>query len=114
MRTSPGFAANPMGSYVDPDEMIARRAAGMSVDELHRRAFAGEFPPSKPMDPRVLLQRQGFADSETDRQGNSNSIGHEQIRCGGDAKAPRDLSRRKHDPHDNPEDTPRADEPIVH
>ena len=47
MQTSPDFAANPMGSYVDPDEMIAARAAGMSVDELHRRAYAGEFPPSK-------------------------------------------------------------------
>jgi catechol-2,3-dioxygenase len=55
MRTSPDFAANPMGSYVDPDEMIAARAAGMSVNELHRRAYAGEFPPSKPMDPRALL-----------------------------------------------------------
>ena len=40
---------------VDPEKMIAARAAGMSVDELHRRAYAGEFPPSKPMDPRVLM-----------------------------------------------------------
>jgi hypothetical protein len=35
--------------------MIAARAAGMSVNELHRRACADEFPPSKPMDPRVLM-----------------------------------------------------------
>jgi catechol-2,3-dioxygenase len=55
MRTSPDFAANPMGSYVGPDEMIAARSAGMSIDELHRRAYAGEFPTSKPMDPTVLL-----------------------------------------------------------
>jgi catechol-2,3-dioxygenase len=55
MRTSPEFAVNPMGAYVDPDKMIAARAAGMSVEELHRRAYAGEFPPSKPMDPRVLM-----------------------------------------------------------
>jgi catechol 2,3-dioxygenase len=55
LRTSPVFSANPMGAYVDPDAMIAARAAGMSLDELHRRAYAGEFPPSKPMDPRVLL-----------------------------------------------------------
>ncbi|HMF36157.1 MAG TPA: hypothetical protein VKF17_05935 [Isosphaeraceae bacterium] len=46
---------NPMGAYVDPDAMIAVRAAGASVEEVHRRAYAGEFPPSKPMDPRVLL-----------------------------------------------------------
>jgi hypothetical protein len=49
------FAANPMGAYVDADAMIAARAAGMSPDELHRRAYAGEFPPPKPMGPRVLL-----------------------------------------------------------
>ena len=55
MRTSPQFAANPMGTYVDPDKMIAARAAGVSVQELHRRGYAGEFPPLKPMDPRVLL-----------------------------------------------------------
>ena len=39
MRTSPEFAANPMGTDVDPEKMIAARAAGMSVDELHRRAY---------------------------------------------------------------------------
>jgi catechol 2,3-dioxygenase len=55
MRTSPQFAANPMGTYVDPDKMIAARAAGVSVQELHRRGYAGEFSPLKPMDPRVLL-----------------------------------------------------------
>jgi catechol-2,3-dioxygenase len=55
MRTSPEFAANPMGAYVDPAKMIAARDAGMTVEELHRRGYAGEFPPSKPMDPRVLM-----------------------------------------------------------
>jgi catechol 2,3-dioxygenase len=55
MRSSTSFAAKPIGAYVDPDAMIAARAAGASVEEVHRRAYAGEFPPSKPMDPRVLL-----------------------------------------------------------
>jgi catechol 2,3-dioxygenase len=55
MRTSPQFAANPMGTYVDPDKMIAARAAGASVEELHSRGYSGEFPPLKLMDPRVLL-----------------------------------------------------------
>jgi catechol 2,3-dioxygenase len=55
MRTSPRFAANPMGTYVDPEKLIAARAAGASVGELHRRGYAGEFPPSKAMDPTVLL-----------------------------------------------------------
>ncbi len=55
LRRSSEFAANSMGVYVDPDAMIAAWAAGASVEEVHRRAYAGEFPPSKPMDSRVLL-----------------------------------------------------------
>jgi catechol 2,3-dioxygenase len=55
MRTSPEFAARPIGSFVDPDAMIAARATGVSVEEVHRRAYAGEFQPSKPMDTRVLM-----------------------------------------------------------
>jgi catechol 2,3-dioxygenase len=55
MRSSLEFAAKPIGAYVDPDKMMAARAAGVAADEVHRRAYAGEFPPSKPMDPRVLM-----------------------------------------------------------
>jgi catechol 2,3-dioxygenase len=55
MRTSPAFAARPIGSFADPDAMIAARAAGAAVEEVHRRAYAGEFPPAKPMDPKVLM-----------------------------------------------------------
>ena len=43
MRRSPDFANNPMGADVDPDQMYAARAAGMSVAEIHERAYAGEF-----------------------------------------------------------------------
>ena len=43
MRMSPDFAANPMGSDVDPEQMLTARAAGMSIAELHERAYAGEF-----------------------------------------------------------------------
>ena len=55
LRSSPEFAANPMGAYVDPDAMIAARAAGASVEEVHRRVYGGEFPPAKPMDLKVLM-----------------------------------------------------------
>jgi catechol 2,3-dioxygenase len=55
MRTSPDFAADPIGKFVDVDEIIAARANGSSPAEIHRRAYAGEFPPSVPMDPRVPL-----------------------------------------------------------
>jgi hypothetical protein len=55
MRTSPEFHQNPMGAYVDPEQLLAARRAGASFADLHRRAYAGEFPPSRPMDPSVLL-----------------------------------------------------------
>ena len=55
MRTSPDFAADPIGKFVDPDQIVAARKAGASHAEIHRRAYAGEFPPSGPVDPRVPL-----------------------------------------------------------
>ncbi len=55
MRTSPDFHKNPMGTFVDADKLVAAHQAGMSFAELHRRAYAGEFPPSRPMDLRILM-----------------------------------------------------------
>lgn len=55
MRTSPQFAADPIGKPVDPDQMVAAREAGASFAELHQRAYAGEFQPSGPLDLRVPL-----------------------------------------------------------
>jgi catechol 2,3-dioxygenase-like lactoylglutathione lyase family enzyme len=43
MRTPQAFATNSMGTDVDPEQMIAARAAGMPVAELRERAYAGEF-----------------------------------------------------------------------
>ena len=40
---------------VDIDRMIEARAAGASPDEIHRRAYAGEFPPRKPLDLRLPM-----------------------------------------------------------
>ena len=54
-RTSPDFHKNAMGTFVDPDKLVAARQAGMSFAELHRRAYAGEFPPARPMNPRDLM-----------------------------------------------------------
>ena len=45
IRTSPQFAANPIGTPVDPAQMVAARDAGASFEEIHRRAYAGEFEP---------------------------------------------------------------------
>jgi catechol 2,3-dioxygenase len=55
IRTSPEFHENPMGTYIDPEQLMAARKAGTTFADLHRRAYAGEFPPSRPMDLRVLL-----------------------------------------------------------
>jgi hypothetical protein len=44
-----------MGTYVDPDKMIAARKAGASPWELHERALTGEFVPPQPSDPSALL-----------------------------------------------------------
>jgi catechol 2,3-dioxygenase len=45
--------APPRLAQVDPDKMIAARQAGASPWELHERAFAGEFAPTKPFDPHT-------------------------------------------------------------
>jgi catechol 2,3-dioxygenase len=55
VRTSPDFHKNSIGTFVDPDKLVAARQAGMSFAELHRRAYAGEFPPARPMNPRDLM-----------------------------------------------------------
>jgi catechol 2,3-dioxygenase len=55
MTTSAEFAANPIGAPFDGDRLIEARTAGATSAEIHRRAYAGEFPPGKPMDPRVPL-----------------------------------------------------------
>lgn len=46
-----------MGTLVDPDQMISAHKAGMSFEEVHRRAYGGEFLPSAHVDPSVMLQR---------------------------------------------------------
>ncbi len=55
MRTSPQFAANPIGMPVDPEQMVQAHHAGASFAELHQRAYAGEFKPSSPLDLHVPL-----------------------------------------------------------
>ena len=50
MRTSPLFSSNPIGTPVDPEQMVAARQAGASFAELHERAYAGEFKPDGDLD----------------------------------------------------------------
>jgi catechol 2,3-dioxygenase len=53
LRTAVELERNPIGLWVDPDELIAAWEAGASADEIHRRAYAGEFPPGQPPDLRL-------------------------------------------------------------
>jgi len=61
MRDSPQFAADPIGKFVDPAQMVAARAAGMKQPELLRRAYAEEVAPASPPDMRVALPAGGGA-----------------------------------------------------
>ena len=53
MLTSAVFESNPIGVPVDPDLLVAARDAGADAGELHRRAYAGEFSPDRPLDLRL-------------------------------------------------------------
>jgi catechol-2,3-dioxygenase len=53
MRTAPEFAANPIGVPVDPDRLVKAWREGASAQELHRRAYAGEFAPDGAFDLRL-------------------------------------------------------------
>jgi catechol-2,3-dioxygenase len=53
MRNAVEFAANPIGQFVDPDKLCELSAAGMSAEEIHQNAYAGEYAPDEPMDIRL-------------------------------------------------------------
>ena len=53
--TTDQFSANPIGAPFDPDLVVAARDEGATHDEIHRRAYAGEFIPSEPLDLRFPL-----------------------------------------------------------
>ena len=48
MRTSPDFAANPIGVFVDPAKVAGAAEAGAAFADIHARAMAGEFAPAAP------------------------------------------------------------------
>jgi catechol 2,3-dioxygenase len=47
MHTSPEFKANPIGVFVDPDQIAADHAAGVSFEEIHATAMAGGYAPDQ-------------------------------------------------------------------
>ena len=57
MRSAPEFKVDPIGTPIDPDAYLAAYEAGASFDELHRRAYEGEFRPATPADLRLPQAR---------------------------------------------------------
>jgi catechol 2,3-dioxygenase len=55
MREAPEFEADPIGTFLDPDKVVAARREGASLDELHQRGYGGEFVPEVQPDLRVAL-----------------------------------------------------------
>ena len=55
MQQDPGFAENPIGIPLDPDKLVEARRAGASQEEIHTRAYAGEWVPTADLDLRVPL-----------------------------------------------------------
>jgi catechol 2,3-dioxygenase len=53
IRSDPAFAAEPIGQPVDPAALVAARGEGASMEEIHRRAYAGEMPPGEDFDIRI-------------------------------------------------------------
>jgi catechol 2,3-dioxygenase len=47
MRTSEEFKANPIGQFVDPAQVAAGHADGMSFEEIHAKAMAGGYSPEQ-------------------------------------------------------------------
>lgn len=45
MWASEEFGQNPIGRHFDPEKMVAARLDGLSWQEIHRRARAGEYEP---------------------------------------------------------------------
>ena len=43
MRNSPEFRADPLGTFMDPELVIAEMASGLSHEEVHRKAWDGAY-----------------------------------------------------------------------
>ncbi|MGZ6639721.1 MAG: VOC family protein [Solirubrobacteraceae bacterium] len=48
MRKSEQFAANPIGMFVDPDQVAADHASGLTFADIHAKAMAGGYAPEQP------------------------------------------------------------------
>ena len=47
MRTSEVFKANPIGQFVDPEQVASDHAADVEFDQIHAKAMAGDYAPEQ-------------------------------------------------------------------
>jgi catechol-2,3-dioxygenase len=47
MRKSEQFAANPIGMFVDPEQVAADHASGLTFADIHAKAMAGGYAPDQ-------------------------------------------------------------------
>lgn len=50
---SPPFIENPIGINIDPEALVHARDLGATADEIHQRAYGGEFDATEPLDLRL-------------------------------------------------------------
>jgi catechol 2,3-dioxygenase len=50
MRSSPEFKANPIGHFVDPEQIAADHAAGVGFAEIHAKAMGGGYAVEAPVE----------------------------------------------------------------
>ncbi len=73
MQTSDEFKANPIGQFVDPDRVADDYSDGVSFEEIHAKAMAGEYAPDAGAgrDPGVVMRLCRF---EADGQARSGVV----------------------------------------
>jgi catechol-2,3-dioxygenase len=49
------FGVNPIGAFIDPEQIVAARREGLTPWQIHERAFRGEYPATRPIDFRLPL-----------------------------------------------------------
>jgi catechol 2,3-dioxygenase len=55
VRNDARFGVNPIGAFIDPEQIVAARREGLTPWEIHERASRGEYPATLPIDFRMPL-----------------------------------------------------------
>jgi catechol-2,3-dioxygenase len=55
VRNDERFAADPLGQFVDPEQIVTARREGLTPSEIHERAYRGAYPATLPVDFRMPL-----------------------------------------------------------